>query len=507
VARLIQAKRLTLKGGILGLQRKLGVGAPDDQYEQEADPMTRQVLSTRDLVSTTSLRRDIAPEKDEKDQLMLGRRDLGGTIDPIPTTSRLRSGPRISRHGGPLTITSLAVTNATATATDPNSFVTTTNAAAGNVLIDATLNPAHGPGELADHRVRWSGGRAGANGLQRLVPVGAAGRTKVTLAADGSSSTVNIHVVNATPAPPANPPARLVHTLIGRSNPGGDFGLTVVTIGQQGIKGPDFDIVAHLNDNQWGFRVVEIRHKYKVGISAHGRRDVSGPGDANIRPNTIAQIVTDLTPPAPGTPSGPPRARFWSQTITRAHEEAHVTHFYNDPTFWPAQMAAFEAEVEGLTINFDPAKAATQTTDAVFRSQRATWRTRADHFHGVADAAELPTSETFCHGVSNPMYTALLANIINTVAPPAPRNLAAVATSPTSVNLTWVQDHVNETSFVIERRQGAGPFTPIATVGVPPAVFADTGVQANTSFTYRIAAIGPAGSSPVSRTVTVRTPP
>jgi len=109
--------------------------------------------------------------------------------------------------------------------------------------------------------------------------------------------------------------------------------------------------------------------------------------------------------------------------------------------------------------------------------------------------------------VSNPMYTILLANIINTVAPPAPRNLAAVAASPTTVNLTWVQDHVNETGFVIERRQGRGSFTPIATVGVPPALFADTTLQANTSYTYRVAATGPAGSSPVSRTVTVRTPP
>jgi len=94
-------------------------------------------------------------------QRMLDRRDLRGATDTIPATPRLQSGPRISRHGGPLTITSLAVANATATASDPNSFVTTTTAAAGNVVIDATLNPAHGPGDLADHSVRWRGGRAG----------------------------------------------------------------------------------------------------------------------------------------------------------------------------------------------------------------------------------------------------------------------------------------------------------------------------------------------------------
>jgi hypothetical protein len=105
------------------------------------------------------------------------------------------------------------------------------------------------------------------------------------------------------------------------------------------------------------------------------------------------------------------------------------------------------------------------------------------------------------------MYTALLANIRSTVAPPAPRNVAAVATAPTSVTVTWVQDNVDETGFVIERRQGRGPFTPIANVAVPPAPFVDATVQANTSYTYRVAAVGPAGSSPLSPAVRVTTPP
>jgi hypothetical protein len=431
----------------------------------------------------------------------------GRPMETAPATSHLRSGRRISRHGGPLAITSLAVTNATATAADPNTYVTTTNAAAGNVVIEATLDPAHGPADLADHNVRWRGGRPGANGLQRIVPIRAARRNRVRLTVDGSSSSVTIYVVNSTPPPAANPPTRLVHTLAGRSNPGRDFGLTVVTIGQQGVRRPGFDIVAHLNGNQWQFRVLEIGHRYRVGVSSQGRRDISGPGDSDIRPNTIAQIIADLTPPAAGAAHGPPRARFWSRRISRAHEEAHVTHFYNTPAFWPAQMAAFEAEVESLNVNFDPGRAATRSANSVLRAQRAHWQTRIADFHNLADAAEIPTSEVFCHGVSNPMYTALLASIANTVAPPAPRNLVTAATSPTTVDLTWAHDHVNETGFVIERQQGRGPYTPIANVGTPPARFTDTGLQPNTRYSYRIAAASPAGSSPVSRRATIRTPP
>jgi hypothetical protein len=46
VAELIRAKRLTVDGRIVRVQRKLTVGAADDQYEQEAERTARQVVST-----------------------------------------------------------------------------------------------------------------------------------------------------------------------------------------------------------------------------------------------------------------------------------------------------------------------------------------------------------------------------------------------------------------------------------------------------------------------------
>jgi hypothetical protein len=56
VAQLIQARRITPDGKIIGLQRKLTVGAADDQYEQEADHVARQVVSMPDSVATAPLR-------------------------------------------------------------------------------------------------------------------------------------------------------------------------------------------------------------------------------------------------------------------------------------------------------------------------------------------------------------------------------------------------------------------------------------------------------------------
>ena len=50
VAQLIQAKRLTPQGKIIGLQPKQTVGAADDRYEQEADRVARQVMTTPNAV-------------------------------------------------------------------------------------------------------------------------------------------------------------------------------------------------------------------------------------------------------------------------------------------------------------------------------------------------------------------------------------------------------------------------------------------------------------------------
>src|SRR5262245_24245902 len=81
VAQLIQAKRLTPDGKMIGLQRKLTDGAADDQYEQEADRVARQVLNTSDAVAAHSMQRPVSPEED-KDQ-MLQTKPLAASITPF----------------------------------------------------------------------------------------------------------------------------------------------------------------------------------------------------------------------------------------------------------------------------------------------------------------------------------------------------------------------------------------------------------------------------------------
>ena len=56
VTRLIQAKRITAEGTITGIQRKLTVGAADDQYEREADHIARQIVNMPDSAVAESSR-------------------------------------------------------------------------------------------------------------------------------------------------------------------------------------------------------------------------------------------------------------------------------------------------------------------------------------------------------------------------------------------------------------------------------------------------------------------
>jgi hypothetical protein len=105
VGQLIQAKRLTpggriIGGGMMGLQPKLTVGAPDDQYEQEADRVARQVMSMPDTASTGPVQRAGIPEEspkepEDKDKLLqaspLGA--AGAAITPLGRHSPFQRQP------------------------------------------------------------------------------------------------------------------------------------------------------------------------------------------------------------------------------------------------------------------------------------------------------------------------------------------------------------------------------------------------------------------------------
>lgn len=288
----------------------------------------------------------------------------------------------------------------------------------GNVIITATLAP---PGtDPAD--ITWTGGTAGANNAQRIVSSDAVANVDITASLpSGSSDTVRIHIVDAAPAPAAavNAPKNFANG--GNANPGTDFGLTVVTIGQQGVTRPTYNIDPFFNSDRWVFRVRDIAHSYRLGINAQGRIDLPN-GNPAVFPLVPGLNLTQSHTEARDdfntaglTNTGPRRRSYWVQFITQNHEEAHVTHFYS-ATFWLAHMGLFEStDVEGATITvvFDCNDNTTMTPTAAVTRMTPTWDANIATRHTNADNAEIGTSEQFAHGVSNPQYAPIRNAIPN----------------------------------------------------------------------------------------------
>src|SRR6185503_4051079 len=94
--------------------------------------------------------------------------------------------------------------------------------------------------------------------------------------------------------------------------------------------------------------------------------------------------------------------------------------------------------------------------------------------------------------------------------PTAPTGLGATATSSSAITLNWTDTATNEDGFKIERKTGAGAFQPLVQVGPNITTYADSGLTANTLYTYQVRAYNTGGESVFSNTAsatTLTTPP
>ena len=82
-----------------------------------------------------------------------------------------------------------------------------------------------------------------------------------------------------------------------------------------------------------------------------------------------------------------------------------------------------------------------------------------------------------------------------TTPPAAPSNLAATATSASSIKLTWVDNSNNESGFKIERSTDNVSFTQIAVASANATTYTDSTVNPNTTYYYRIRATNIIGDS------------
>ena len=96
--------------------------------------------------------------------------------------------------------------------------------------------------------------------------------------------------------------------------------------------------------------------------------------------------------------------------------------------------------------------------------------------------------------------------LLSATPPAAPSALSAAALSGSRINLSWRDNSLNETGFLIERRTGAdGTYTPAASVGQDVTSYADTGLAISTTYYYRVRAVNPTGNSAYSNVANATT--
>jgi hypothetical protein len=91
--------------------------------------------------------------------------------------------------------------------------------------------------------------------------------------------------------------------------------------------------------------------------------------------------------------------------------------------------------------------------------------------------------------------------------PDPPENLTAELTKPDEARLSWSPRGADATEFRIERRVGDGGFQARGTVDGSSTTFVDSGLQADTRYTYRVRACNASGCSDFSNQATAETAP
>jgi hypothetical protein len=118
-------------------------------------------------------------------------------------------------------------------------------------------------------------------------------------------------------------------------------------------------------------------------------------------------------------------------------------------------------------------------------------------------AATTPSGYPTCidFGTDNSVYvtggtTARFTQSGSVPAPAAPSNLVAIASGTSTINLTWIDNSNNETSFVLQRSlNSASGFTTIVTLAANTVAYSNTGLNSSTTYYYRVQSSNSIGGS------------
>ncbi|NUN08942.1 MAG: PQQ-dependent sugar dehydrogenase [Ignavibacteriaceae bacterium] len=85
----------------------------------------------------------------------------------------------------------------------------------------------------------------------------------------------------------------------------------------------------------------------------------------------------------------------------------------------------------------------------------------------------------------------------------APTGLTASLNLMSDIELNWTDNALNETGYIIERRQGNNTFVVRDTISANTTVYIDSAISGLTQYSYRVKAFNSSGNSGYSNTVTI----
>lgn len=126
---------------------------------------------------------------------------------------------------------------------------------------------------------------------------------------------------------------------------------------------------------------------------------------------------------------------------------------------------------------------------------------------GTGDYTARVTENFGCSSIPSPVFTVINAN--GDPKPDAAKNLVALTTSLTSIQLDWSQNPnagQNETGFEIYRgTKAGGPYQLIKITAPDVTTYADPGLSSNTKYFYLVRAVGGFGAAPNSNEASAQT--
>jgi hypothetical protein len=209
--------------------------------------------------------------------------------------------------------------------------------------------------------------------------------------------------------------------------------------------------------------------------------EVRTPASIVVSQNSVSFVVDSGGPPPPGT----------DIAITNGGEDALTglavaTNYGSGPGGWVSTSLSRTTAPATLTVGVQP----------------------GTHPAGMYQAT-VNVSATSAPGPAVPITVSMEVEEVVIVAdvPDPPENLTAELTEPDEARLSWSPRGPDATEFRIARRVGDGGFQAHGTVDGSNTTFVDSGLQADTRYTYRVRACNASGCSDFSNQATAETAP